>query len=547
MVRRSLPRIRFLARRAGAAPRTHAAGTAAATRALGASIRAAAATVPVLVALAASPAPAQQAGPAAAARARIDTLALREHTRYLADDRLEGRGTGTPGERLAADYISRQLERIGARGAAADGGYLQPVPLRVATIDDAATSVVVERDGARTGFRSGADFIVERGGRASFRDFSGAALFVGTAAHARDALAGHERLDGQVVVLIGTLGDRAAELIPDWTRRGAAGVVYLVPERDRFDAYARARGGERYYVDADVDEPAWQSPLPTIVAGPRLAAALLADAPLAPDALDGKKPFAALPLGRDVEATIRVAERPVRAANVAALIPGSDPALRDEVVAYTAHYDHLGIGPADAAGDSIYNGFSDNAAGVAMVLAIAEALVREPPARSVLLLFFTGEELGLLGSAYYAAEPLVPLERTVAVINLDAGAPPAPPRSWRVAGGTASTLGGVARGVAAVQGWKAEPSAPRPNSDYWPFLHAGVPAVFLIPGTEWDGVSRAEKEALHARWDRYHQPGDEWHPEFPFAGLRRYAEFALLLGVEVANAEARPRMGGAGG
>ncbi|HEY8380149.1 MAG TPA: M28 family peptidase, partial [Nannocystis sp.] len=283
-------------------------------------------------------------------------------------------------------------------------------------------------------------------------------------------------------------------------------------------------------------------PLPTLVAGPRLTAALLAGAPLAPDALDGTKPFKALPLGRMIEATIRVSEMPVAAANVAALIPGHDPALRDEVVAYTAHYDHLGIGPADATGDSIYNGFSDNAAGVAMLLAIGEAFAREPPARSVLLLFFTGEELGLLGSAYYAAEPLIPLERTVAVINLDAGAPPAPPRSWRVAGGTVSTLGEVARHVAAGQGWTAEPSGPRPNSDYWPFLRAGVPAVFLIPGSEWEGVSRAEREALHARWDRYHQPGDEWHPDFPFSGLRRYAEFAWLLGAEVANAAERPRL-----
>src|SRR5690606_759571 len=441
-----------------------------------------------LATLGASPATAQRADfGSAPAPPRIDTLALREHTRFLADDRLEGRGTGTPGERIAADYIRRQLERIGARGAAADGGYLQPIPLRVATIDDAATRVAVVRDGTRAEFASGSDFIVERGGRGAFRDFSGAAIFAGTAAIARDALARHERLDGHVVVLIGTLGDHAAELIPDWTRRGAEGVVYIVPERDRFDAYARSRGGERYYVDADVDEPAWQSPLPTLVAGPRLAAALLAGAPLAPDALDGSKPFDALPLGRMIEATIRVSEMPVAAANVAALIPGHDPALRDEVVAYTAHYDHLGIGPADATGDSIYNGFSDNAAGVAMVLAIGEAFAREPPARSVLLLFFTGEELGLLGSAYYAAEPLIPLERTVAVINLDAGAPPAPPRSWRVAGGTVSTLGEVARHVAAGQGWTAEPSGPRPNSDYWPFLRAGVPAVFLIPGSEWEG------------------------------------------------------------
>lgn len=480
--------------------------------------------------------------PAPALRAQdIDTLALREHTRFLAHDRLEGRGTGTRGERIAADYIRGRLARLGLHGAAG-GGYLQPVPLREATVDTAATRLAVERAGRRLEFRGGEDFVVSGGGERAFRDFAGAALFAGTAGLARDALAGHERLDGRVIVLIGTLGDEADTLVPDWIRRGAAGAVFLVPERERFERFARARGDPRLFVAADVDDPVWQPQLPAVVAGPRLSAALLADAPLAPDALDGKRPFAALPLDRSVEATIRTTTRAVEAANVAALIPGRDPARRDEVVVYTAHYDHLGIGAPDANGDSIYNGFSDNAAGVAMLLAIAEALVREPPARSVLFLFLTGEEKGLLGSSYYAASPLVPLERTVAVINLDAGAPPAPPRSWRVAGGDASTLGETARRVAAARGWDAAPSAARPNSDHWPFLRRGIPAVFLIPGQAWDGIGGPEREALHQRWDRYHQPADEWSPDFPFQGLRRYAELALALGRDVADADGRPRL-----
>src|SRR5690606_14991674 len=140
---------------------------------------------------------------------------------------------------------------------------------------------------------------------------------------------------------------------------------------------------------------------------PRLTAAILAGAPIASNALDGSQPFNALPLGREIAATIRTTTRPVDAANIAGLLPGSDPQRRREVVVYTAHLDHLGIGtPID--GDSIYNGFSDNAAGVAMVLAIADALRTAPPARSVLFLFLTGEEKGLLGSSYYAAEPLIP-------------------------------------------------------------------------------------------------------------------------------------------
>ena len=135
---------------------------------------------------------------------------------------------------------------------------------------------------------------------------------------------------------------------------------------------------------------------------------------------------------------------------------------------------------------------------------------------------------------------LVPLERTVAVINLDAGAARAAP-GWRVAGGDASTLGEVARRVAAARGWQVTPSPARPNSDHWPFLRRGVPAIFLIPGQAWDGVDGAEREALQRRWDRYHQPGDEWTPDFPFGGLARYAELALAIGREAADAPEPPR------
>ena len=92
------------------------------------------------------------------------------------------------------------------------------------------------------------------------------------------------------------------------------------------------------------------------------------------------------------------------------------------------------------------------------------------------------------------------------------------------------------------RGWEARPTDARPNSDYWPFLRHGVPAVFLIPGSDWEGVTRSEREALRQRWDRYHQPADEWHPEFPFDGLRRYAEFALALGREIAGTRSRPAL-----
>src|SRR5690606_13490222 len=151
-------------------------------------------------------------------------------------------------------------------------------------------------------------------------------------------------------------------------------------------------------------------------------------------------------------------------------------------------------------------------------------------------LFFTGEERGLLGSSFMAARPPVPLDRIAALINLDAGAPPAPPLNWRIAGGDASPLGRLAADVAARHGWQATLGAASPNSDHSPFLVRGVPSIFIIPGDHWENVSTEQRDALRRRWDRYHQPGDHWHADFPFAGLERYASFARLIGIEAAEA-----------
>lgn len=464
---------------------------------------------------------------------RIDTLEIRAHTRFLADDELAGRGTGTQGERLAAAYIASQLERLGLESLGADTSFLLPIPLRRALIDPASL-VTIARADAAADFRNIDDFIVNTGGAGAFRDFEGAAHFLGQPIHAAARVARESSLRGRVAVLLGPLGGSAVELVPALIDAGVTGIVLLVPDPAQYDLYVRSRGESRFFVDADVDDPVWQPALPVLIAGPRLTDALLAGARIPESVVQGDA-GPGIDLGRTVRADLRAVITTVPAANVGAVLRGSDPALRDEYVVYTAHYDHLGISTPDAAGDSIYNGFSDNAAGVAMLLAIADAMRHAPPARSVAFLFFTGEERGLLGSAFMAAAPPLPLERVAALINLDAGAPPAPPLSWRIAGGTDSPIGRLAADVAERSGWSANLSAASPNSDYWPFLQRGVPAIFIIPGDQWENVSAEQRDALRRRWDRYHQAGDHWHPDFPFAGLERYASFALAVGLAAAG------------
>lgn len=448
----------------------------------------------------------------------VDTMSLRARTRFLASDLLEGRGTGTRGEHLAGLYIASELMRMGVKPAGGNDYFLR-VPLKRAVIDDGGTTITLRNNT----YQSVRDFVWNTGGRGALRDFSGPLTFVGSADSAAVQRAGE--LQGRVAVLVGAMGGAASTFVPALIKAGAAGVVLLVPDANMFNLYVRSRGNARYFVDAAVNDPVWQADLPIVIAGPTLARAII----------DNGMPTPFTKLDGTVSARFKAEIEDVASANVAGVIPGTDPKLRQQYVAFSAHYDHLGISTPDERGDSIYNGFSDDAAGVAMVLGIGDVFLKQRPARSILLLFFTGEERGLLGSSYYAAYPAIPLKQMAGLINLDAGAPPVPPTDWRIAGGAETDLGTTTRTVLATRKWAATLGASSPNSDYWPFLKRGVPAVFIIPGSHWENTTESQRQALSARWDHYHQAADEWSPDFPFKGLARYAEAALAVGRVVAN------------
>ena len=215
----------------------------------------------------------------------------------------------------------------------------------------------------------------------------------------------------------------------------------------------------------------------------------------------------------------------IRSRNVICVLPGNEGS---GLLAMSAHYDHLGVAT-PVNGDSIYNGFSDNSAGVAMLLSIASALKAGPQLRhDVAFLFFSAEERGLLGSYHMAANPPWGVGDLAGLVNLDAGAPPAPPQAWEVVGGTQNEVGATAVRVAERNGWAVRSSSIRPNSDYYPFSLRGIHTTFLIPGARpYEGMTLEQSDSLFNRWDAYHRPGDEWSEDFPFSGVKRYAEFAL--------------------
>ena len=458
--------------------------------------------------------------------AAIDTLALRAHTSYLSHDLLKGRATASRGERLAAAYIAAECRALGLGPLSAD--FRQTVPLEEALVLE-TTDLVASAPGGDMRFGYPADFLPNVGTASTLVDFGGATVFVGDSRTVAGGGLGDLDVTGKVAVTLGPFRGAAADTL---TARGVAGMIHLVGDEGAFQLYARSRGATRlYHREADV-RSSFLPELPSVLAGPRMARALLAE--VAWDSDEGPSPTA---LAWTVAVHVALERRPVDAANVACALPGADSARSDTAIVFTAHYDHLGIGTPDETGDSLYNGFSDNAAGVAMLLAIAQSLAGDrsaPLDYSVVFLFLSGEERGLLGSDYYVVYPLWPLKRTAAVINLDAGAPPAPPTSWHLAGVDSTGLGAIAIGVAADHGWDIATSSARPNSDYYPFAREGVPALFIIPGpAPYEGLTADSSKALRRRWDHYHQPGDEWAEDFPFGGLARYAGYALRIAREI--------------
>ena len=450
------------------------------------------------------------------APSRIDTVGIRGYTQFLASDRLAGRATGAPGADLAAHYIASLCSSLGLKPVG--GAYLHPVPLEELSISPEGTALVVSGPGGRLPYSMPDGFVVNAG-------WGPTAAFAGPMVYgesSRDLLApGAPAVSGAVVVV----GEVAGPADDDSLRaRGAVGLVQLSSDRGQYLTFARSRGLSRLQLADTGISRSLEAALPSVLGGLDFSRRVLGAA--------GGTRVAALP--DSVTARVAFRRRPVRSSNVMCLLEGSEARTRDTAIAYSAHYDHLGIGLPDARGDSIYNGFSDNAAGVGMLLAIARAFGPRPgppPRHSILFLFFTGEEQGLLGSDYYVARPPWPTERIAAVINLDAGAPPARPWSWRIAGGDRSALGRLAQDVAADHGWSATTSPATPNSDYYPFVRTGVPAIFIVPGSgPYQGLSVDSSQALRRRWDRYHQPGDEWFPDFPYAGVGRYAEFAYFIG-----------------
>ncbi len=475
-----------------------------------------------------------------------DTLGMRRIASALSADAMTGRKTGTAGADSAAQFLAAECRAMGF--APIGASWFQPVPLLESTVDTARTRMRVTGPGVDTVFYHHDEFIVDLGTQSTLRGFSGELVYVGRAHDILFRRSELPLLEGKVALMRGEFGFNVAAA-DTLAGRGAVGVIEVVDDARRYRLFRQTRGTTRLSVDDTSVTSSVIPPLPAILAGPRTTVALYQgltgvthgswnDAYL--NGLAAGLPSPQPIPGWSVAVSLVTREATRASVNVACLLPGRGAAA-DSALVIAAHYDHLGIGTPDAHGDSVYNGFFDNATGVAMAMAVGQWFSQQRAAggglrHSLILLFPSGEEQGLLGADYFATHPTWPLARMTALFNFDANAPPGPPVSWRVAGVDGSPLVRQVESEAARRGWTTSIAPPAPGSDYFAFVQRGVPAVFFVPsdGT-YEGMSITLSDSLRTGlWTHYHQPGDEYRAGFGFAGLMRYADFTrdLLLRID---------------
>ena len=485
------------------------------------------------------------------------------YVKVLADDSMEGRETGSTGERKAAEYVVGQLKQNGLQPAGSNG-YYQPVKLVSRQIDESGSSLALVHNGATEALTLGEDAMFST--RAPLAPsveaplvFAGYGLNV-PEKHYDDFA--HLNLKGKVAVIIsGSPADMPAPLASHYqsmAERGkalqAAGAVGMIsiPNPASMDIpwsrmkLARTRPSMAL-ADPALDDSRGIKLL--VVFNPADAEKLFQEsghsfAELAALAKE-RKPLPRFGLKVSIKAQAKLIQTPMESNNIVAKLPGSDPTLKDEYVVLSAHLDHLGVGE-PINGDRIYNGAMDNGSGSALVLDIADALHRAgaKPKRSILFLFVTAEEKGLLGSRYFAAYPTVPKSAIVADINTDMFLPIYPLKVLTIFGLDESTLGATAKQVAEQQGVEVQPD-PEPlrnafiRSDQYSFIRQGIPAVAMQVGYKM-GTPEA---AAHKQWltQRYHAPSDDVSQPVDLAAAGKFEEIVQALALKVADDQQRPQ------
>jgi Zn-dependent M28 family amino/carboxypeptidase len=498
----------------------------------------------------------------AAAASDFDGKSWWDHVKFLADDKLEGRDTGSRGEREAQKYAVEQLKKAGAEPAG-EHGFYQPVKFVSRQIVEKDSSLTLIRDSKREPLVLGDDAIISTRVMPA-PEVSAPLVFAGYGLkipeNNYDDFAGLD-VRGKIAVILGgspaqipgALASHYQTMAERWKSlraAGAVGVLSLMNPASMDIPWSRI-ALNRAHPSMDLDYPEFNE-----TEGGKLAAIMN---PASSEKLfvGSGHTFAEIAaLGKDrkelphfaltasLEAKTRVEVAKIDSANIVAKLPGSDPALKNEYVVLSAHIDHVGIGE-PINGDRIYNGAMDNGSGSALVLDMAASFKDHPEKlrRSILLVLVTGEEKGLLGSKYFAAHPTAPAKSMVADVNVDMFLPIVPLKVLTVEGLAESDLGDQAREVAQSLGVRVQ-SDPEPlrnifvRSDQYNFIRHGVPSIMMDVSAE-PGSAEA---TIFKEWrtQRYHAPSDDINQPVDLATAAKYEEIVRSLLVKVANEDRRP-------
>ena len=504
--------------------------------------------------------------------AAFDAARLSDHIRILSDDSFEGRGIATPAEDKVIRYLSDQYAAAGFQPGGPNGGWTQDVTLNRFSVSNVTASLKAgDWTLPMTQGREAAISTRLPGARVDLKDAPLVFVGYGVTAPERqwDDFKGQDMRGKILVVLVNdpdfeqpelnTFGGKAMTYYGRWTykyeeaaRQGAAGVLIVhetapasygwttvanswgVPQ---FDIVRQNAAAERVPVEGWIQRD--------------VAVELFRQAGLDFEALKAqarRRDFQPVALtGAGFSTAFDVATSQITTHNVIARLPGATHP--DETILYTGHWDHIGMGEPDASGDRIFNGAVDNATGTAGLLELARLYGQAPrPERSIVMISFTAEESGLLGSEYYAANPVYPLETTVAGFNVDAMNVVGRVAALGVVGYGQSDLDERAAAVAARQGRAVEPDQ-NPGaggyfrSDHFPLAKRGVPMAYMEGAGAYRDEPIAAREAAAAEYgrNRYHQAADEWEPTWDYRGMIEDLDVVYAVGRDLANSRDWPQ------
>lgn len=506
---------------------------------------------------------------AALSTVTMDTL--KGHLDYLASDARQGRMTGTDSYDEAAAYVAEQFAALGLEPAGEDG-WFQDVPLTANRLDTSRAAVTLHKDDGDSALVWKDDFVMSGDNVRGESSVTADVVFVGFGVHAPDMnYSDYDGIDvsGKIVALFGgapahfphnerafySSGRTKAE---ELVRRGAIGYIGLrsrVDQKrvpwDRLILNAGVTPGMSWINlsgdVADYHEEIQGNATLNVPTADELFAGTPITFEQALDAADAGRPMSTT-LGVRVTLSQHTSHEQATSANVVGLLRGSDPVLASEYIVYSAHLDHVGIGT-PVNGDEIYNGYYDNAMGVALLIEAARAFAAMPerPARSMLFIAVTGEERGLLGSDYFAHYPTVPTEALIANVNLDMPLFLYPVADIIAFGAEHSSLENTIAAAIAAEDFDLTPD-PIPEevifirSDQYSFVRQGVPAVYLVPGfTSQDQAIDGEASFRDHLATHYHRPSDDATRPVDWESALRFARANVRIGLQISATAERPR------